>query len=114
MATLNEEGEARNGRLQLFFSSILSSLGGVFGQINLQVEEEEDEDLDMASRAGLQEQQPRGSKKITSFFAGFFELSLVYSWVLCFGSSLIAFQETFCVSVFGFLRDFVGFVHWFE
>lgn len=39
MATENsEEGEANNSRLQSFFSSILTSIGGVFGQIQDQEE----------------------------------------------------------------------------
>lgn len=64
MATLNAEGETRNGRLQLFLSSILASLGGVFGQNNQQErEEEEEEELEMASIATTVEdrnQNPRG------------------------------------------------------
>lgn len=66
MATLNAEGETRNGRLQLFLSSILASLGGVFGQNNQQErkeEEEKEEELGMASIATTVEDRnriPRG------------------------------------------------------
>lgn len=59
MATENPEGETRNGRLQLFLSSILASLGGVFGQSNQQEEDGQGKYSDMASEVVGQE-QPRG------------------------------------------------------
>lgn len=48
MATINaeEEGETRNSRLQVFLSSLFSSLGGVFSSNG-----QENQDLEMASRA---------------------------------------------------------------
>lgn len=64
MATENQEGETLNGRLQLFLSSIFSSLGGVFSQGYHQEEEEEQEkDSEMASRVVVGQEQPRGGGK---------------------------------------------------
>lgn len=59
MATENPEGETLNGRLQVFLSSLLTSLGGVFGHN----QEEEDPESDMASRAAVVPKQPRGELK---------------------------------------------------
>jgi len=47
-----EGGETRNSRLQVFFSSLLSSFGGVFRYSNSQEQEQ-----DMASRALVPLQQ---------------------------------------------------------
>ncbi|KAK4441382.1 G2/mitotic-specific cyclin S13-6 [Sesamum alatum] len=62
-----EEGEAGNGRLQVFLSSFWASLGGVFGgNSNNQKEpesEEEELDLEMASRAVVPEQPRVGGGK---------------------------------------------------
>lgn len=55
VATENPEGEANNSRLQSFFSSLLTSLGGVFGHIHDQ------EDSVMASKA-LPTHHPRGEE----------------------------------------------------
>ncbi|KAL2240015.1 UNVERIFIED_CONTAM: G2/mitotic-specific cyclin S13-6 [Sesamum indicum] len=68
VATENpEEGEAGNGRLQVFLSSFWASLGGVFGgHSNNQKEpeiEEEELDLEMASRAVVPEQPRVGGGK---------------------------------------------------
>lgn len=64
VATTEEEGiggEARNSRLQVFLSSLLSTIGGVFGSTTSQ---EESHSLTMASRAIVapphQQPQPRG------------------------------------------------------
>lgn len=69
MATDNpEEGETRSGRLQVLLSSFWASLGGVFGgrgdnQPELQSEEEEEElDLEMASRVVSVPEQPIGTE----------------------------------------------------
>ncbi|KAL0418416.1 UNVERIFIED_CONTAM: G2/mitotic-specific cyclin S13-6 [Sesamum radiatum] len=67
VATENPEGEAGNGRLQVFLSSFWASLGGVFGghsnnQKEQEIEEEEELDLEMASRVVVPE-QPRGGGK---------------------------------------------------
>lgn len=71
MASSNQEGEAPNGRLQLFFSSILASLGGVFGQNNQQEaeEEQEEKDLEMALRAVVLEQQGKGKNHFFIYFS---------------------------------------------
>lgn len=55
-----EEGETRNGRLQVFLSSFWASIGGVFGG-NYSNDHQESEfeqgfDFDMASRAVVPEQ----------------------------------------------------------
>lgn len=60
MATAPEEGETRSGRLQVLLSSFWASLGGVFGsrgddQEEFEIEEEE-LDLEMASRFVVPEQ----------------------------------------------------------
>ncbi|KAK6144135.1 hypothetical protein DH2020_020955 [Rehmannia glutinosa] len=61
----SEEGEARNGRLQVFLSSFWASIGGVFGGHSNEDREEGTEieevlDLEMASRAVVVPEQPRG------------------------------------------------------
>ncbi|KAK6138265.1 hypothetical protein DH2020_028012 [Rehmannia glutinosa] len=67
VATENpEEGEARNGRLQVFLSSFWASIGGVFGGHSNEDREEGTEieevlDLEMASRAVVVPEQPRGT-----------------------------------------------------
>ncbi|KAL0460881.1 UNVERIFIED_CONTAM: G2/mitotic-specific cyclin S13-6 [Sesamum latifolium] len=68
VATENPEGEAGNGRLQVFLSSFWASLGGVFGgHSNNKKEpeiEEEELDLEMASRAVVPEQPRVGGGKL--------------------------------------------------
>ena len=71
MATENPEGETLNGRLQLFLSSVFSSLGGVFGHR---------EESEMASRAAVVPKQPRGKFPID------YELGL-----FCFDYSMVIF-----------------------
>ncbi|KAL6966642.1 hypothetical protein U1Q18_032422 [Sarracenia purpurea var. burkii] len=70
VATENPERETLNGRLHLFLSSLLASLGSVFGHNEEEEggggggggEEEEEEELksEMASRAAVVPKQPRG------------------------------------------------------
>lgn len=62
-----EGGEAGNSRLHSFLSSILTSIGGVFGQINNQVEEEFE--MDHHNKAVVPHNLPRG---LYEFFAPFF------------------------------------------
>lgn len=62
MATQKTEGgETGNSRLHSFLSSILTSIGGVFGQGNNQVEEEEVGGFDMDNnKAVIAHNLPRG------------------------------------------------------
>lgn len=56
MATSNPEGETRGSRLQVFLSSLLSSIGGVLGQVVV----EEEQEPEMASRAVVPLHQNNG------------------------------------------------------
>lgn len=87
MATENIEGEGEevgnSHRLHSFLSSILNSLGGVFGQINInqvdkeQDQEEEDTEMDNNKKvvAVVPHNLPRGLNEI-----------FVYPFFLCFSS----------------------------
>lgn len=86
VATENSvEGEANNSRLQSFLSSILTSIGGVFGHIQ---EDQQDEDMTSKETAVLPiRQQPvNGIDIIISFL--FLEICFClsfgfYKYVMC-------------------------------
>ena len=115
MATTNEEeggGERRNGRLQVFLSSLFSTLGGVFSTVTT-FQEQDNSPINMASSRAApaieQQQQPRGMQCFYSFLLLLLVLVIWCGFLYLGRGFLFRLGGCFSHKVCGFIEFYVNY-----